>query len=319
MALWETYSGARIGVLTGHTSRVWDVAASRNGGMLASASGDGTVRLWNRGGGDGSAAGPVSCGSPRETEGVHGHAETVGDVPSGDPGRGGMFYFKSALLGHRGDVYAVQLHPNGRHLVTAGYDKTVRLFDVETNQEIRSFRGHNSSVATIAFKPNSNVVFTGSKDSTIKCWDMTSGRCTKTFSSHLGEVTSVDVNSAGTSMLSSSKDNSNRLWDLRLGKPLRRFKGHQNTSKNFIRSAFGPNESLVVGGSEDGLLYIWDVDTSCVVQTLGPCSGAVYTAKWNPYQSLLASCGHDGIVRTWWYDDNPLARSRSPSGGTSVV
>lgn len=319
VALWETYSGARIGVLTGHTSRVWDVAASRNGGMLASASGDGTVRLWNRGGGDGSAAGPVSCGSPRETEGVHGHAETVGDVPSGDPGRGGMFYFKSALLGHRGDVYAVQLHPNGRHLVTAGYDKTVRLFDVETNQEIRSFRGHNSSVATIAFKPNSNVVFTGSKDSTIKCWDMTSGRCTKTFSSHLGEVTSVDVNSAGTSMLSSSKDNSNRLWDLRLGKPLRRFKGHQNTSKNFIRSAFGPNESLVVGGSEDGLLYIWDVDTSCVVQTLGPCSGAVYTAKWNPYQSLLASCGHDGIVRTWWYDDNPLARSRSPSGGTSVV
>lgn len=123
VALWETYSGARIGVLTGHTSRVWDVAASRNGGMLASASGDGTVRLWNRGGGDGSAAGPVSCGSPRETEGVHGHAETVGDVPSGDPGRGGMFYFKSALLGHRGDVYAVQLHPNGRHLVTAGYDK----------------------------------------------------------------------------------------------------------------------------------------------------------------------------------------------------
>lgn len=167
--------------------------------------------------------------------------------------------------------------------------QTVRLFDVETNQEIRSFRGHNSSVATIAFKPNSNVVFTGSKDSTIKCWDMTSGRCTKTFSSHLGEVrtaaargglrasalycgsalvmcvleggcltrlsccllpllfvlmqvTSVDVNSAGTSMLSSSKDNSNRLWDLRLGKPLHRFKGHQNTSKNFIRSAFGPNE-----------------------------------------------------------------------------
>lgn len=64
----------------------------------------------------------------------------------------------------------------------------MRLFDVETNQEIRSFRGHNSSVATIAFKPNSNVVFTGSKDSTIKCWDVTSGRCTKTFSSHLGEV-----------------------------------------------------------------------------------------------------------------------------------
>lgn len=123
VALWETYSGARIGVLTGHTSRVWDVAASRNGGMLASASGDGTVRLWNRGGADGSPGGSVPCGSPREPEGVLGHAENVGDVSSGDTGRGGMFFFKSALLGHRGDVYAVQLHPNGRHIVTAGYDK----------------------------------------------------------------------------------------------------------------------------------------------------------------------------------------------------
>lgn len=126
VALWETYSGARIGELTGHTSRVWDVAASRNGGMLASASGDGTVRLWNRGGGDGPTGGSVACGSSREPEGAFGHAEKVGDVPSGDAGRGGMFYFKSALLGHRGDVYAVQLHPNGRHVVTAGYDKVSR-------------------------------------------------------------------------------------------------------------------------------------------------------------------------------------------------
>lgn len=86
---------------------------------------------------------------------------------------------------------------------------------------------------------------------------------------------------------------------------------------------WSPPRSLVIGGSEDGLLYIWDVDTSCVVQTLGPCSGAVYSAQWNPYQSLLASCGHDGIVRTWCYDDNPARfsapRSHSPGWGGGVA
>jgi len=126
VALWETDSGSRVGVLTGHTSRVWDVAASRTGALLASASGDGTVRLWTRGGGGEGVKGGVGGGSgSRDSDGglLHGHAEIVGDAPLGDPSRGSMFAFKAALTGHRGDVYSVELHPNGRHLVTAGYDK----------------------------------------------------------------------------------------------------------------------------------------------------------------------------------------------------
>lgn len=58
----------------------------------------------------------------------------------------------------------------------------------------------------------------------------------------------------------------------------------------------------MVGGSEDGFVYIWDIETSNLVQKLGPCVGPVYSAQWNNRQSLLASCGHDGIVRTWWFD-----------------
>ena len=126
VALWGTDSGSRVGVLTGHTSRVWDVAASRTGALLASASGDGTVRLWTRGGAGEGVKGGVGGGSgSRESDGglLHGHAEIVGDTPLGDPSRGSMFAFKAALTGHRGDVYSVELHPNGRHLVTAGYDK----------------------------------------------------------------------------------------------------------------------------------------------------------------------------------------------------
>lgn len=125
-------------------------------------------------------------------------------------------------------------------------------------------------------------------------------------------------------------------------RPLQRFKGHQNTSKNFIRSSFA-HTSLLVGGSEDGLIYMWDQESSEVLQTLaghgldarpgrsnrfGPSSqhngglggmdrggagtsvGGVgggacvaYGAVWNRAQSLLASCGDDGTVKTWVWDD----------------
>lgn len=103
-------------------------------------------------------------------------------------------------------------------------------------------------------------------------------------------------------LLSSSKDNSNRLWDMRSNKPVRKFKGHQNTSKNFIRSAFGPREAQIIGGSEDGFVYVWDINSSEVVSRLGPVKGPVYSAQWNARQTILASCSHDYEASCWYYD-----------------
>mmetsp|Transcript_1074 Transcript_1074/g.1467 ORF Transcript_1074/g.1467 Transcript_1074/m.1467 type:complete len:217 (+) Transcript_1074:615-1265(+) len=195
-------------------------------------------------------------------------------------------------------------HPDQNHIVTAGYDKTVRIFDVRTGGLKKTFAGHNSSIAKAVTNPHGNMIVTGSKDGTIKFWDIVSGLCIKTVSSHLGEVTSVQINSSGTQLLSASKDNSNKLWDLRTGRSLKRFKGHQNTSKNYIRACFGPNESLIISGSEDGNIYIWDVHTTELLQKLKGHKSIAYSAAWSQQQSLLASCSEDCTVKTWWYDSS---------------
>jgi WD40 repeat protein len=134
-----------------------------------------------------------------------------------------------------------------------------------------------------------------------------------------GEVSSVEMNAAGTLLLSSSKDNSHRLWDVRMMRPHLRLtlKGHQNTTKNFGRASFGPThsvgadvagssggrEGLVVGGSEDGLVYLWDLGTGKLLSRLRGHSDVVYHAKWNEHKSLLATCSDDGTAMTWWYDE----------------
>lgn len=169
-----------------------------------------------------------------------------GSGNSGDPGFGRSTF---SAMGHGGDVYSVRWHPGGSHIVTGGYDKIVRLFDVTTEQIIKTFTGHQLSVSKVIFNPLGNLIISGSKDSTIKFWDIVSGVCIKTITSHLGEVTNVEVNSNGTLLLSSSKDNSNRLWDIRMLRPIRKFRGHQNTSKNFVRAGFA-GDSIIVGGSE---------------------------------------------------------------------
>ena len=81
-----------------------------------------------------------------------------------------------------------------------------------------------------------------------------------------------------------------------------RFKGHQNTYKNLIRASFGPKQAVIVGGSEDGYVYIWDIETGYVLQKLGGHQGTVYQAVWNPKQGLIASCSDDKSIGTWWYD-----------------
>ncbi|KAG5461591.1 MAG: WD40-repeat-containing domain protein [Olpidium bornovanus] len=282
LRIWDTETAAPVDVLHGHTSRIWDVASDRSGSMVASASGDGTVKvrdilsvgfvvflccqIWN-------LKEKNSCGF--------------------------------TLACHDSDVYTVQYHPGEIHVVTGGYDKTVRLLDINTGQVIKSFTGHQLSVSKCIFNPLGNLIISGSKDSTIKFWDIVSGLCIRTITSHLGEVTSVEMSADGSKLLSSSKDNSNRLWDVRTTRPIRRLKGHQNTSRNFVRSGFAGK--MVVGGSEDGIVYLWDQVTGEILQRLRGHRGIVYNAAWSAKQSLFVSCSDDRTVKTWWYDaDMPL-------------
>ncbi|KAE8225292.1 hypothetical protein CF319_g1947 [Tilletia indica] len=226
--LWDTATGSCQAVLEGHGSRVWEVDSTRSGSMVASASGDGTVRVW--------------------------------DVQS-----------KQALTTLQGDMvgdaYTCTFHSDERHVLAGGYDKLVRLFDINTGTVVKTFTGHQLGVSSAVFSPMGNLIVTGSKDTMVRFWDVVSGLCIGTLHEHLGEVTSVTLNSSGMHLLTSSKDNSNRLWDMRMLRPLQRFKGHQNTAKNFVRASFA-HTSLLVGGSEDGKIYMWDEESSEVLQTL---------------------------------------------------
>lgn len=264
--IWKTSDGTCGAVLQGHSSRVWDLSSSRDGAHLASASADGTVRLW--------------------------------DVRSHRPSSIATYALDQS------DIYTVSHHPLQRHLVTGGYDKLVRLVDIGTGEVLKALAGHRAPVCSTIFNPYGNLVISSSKDHTVRFWDMTSGICVNSIGAHqhLGEITSIAISSNGQQLLTCCKDNSNRLWDLRMLTCKKRFKGHQNTSKNFIRAGFGA-KTTVVGGSEDGIVYIWDTEKGQVLQKLRGHDGIVYETAWNTNQAVLASCSEDRTVRLWSYDE----------------
>ena len=279
LRLWSAHDGSCLAILDGHAARIWQLAVSHLSPLVASAAADGTVRLWRvgdvGGGGGGGAA---------DEPGVS-HAAT--------------------LTGHSGDVYSVGFSPTAEQIVTAGYDRTLRLYDAAVGAEQRLLAGHELPAREAVFNATGNLVVSGGKDSTVRFWDVRSALCVRKLGHGSGEVTSVQLSQCGTALLASSKDNSIRLWDVRAARPLRAFKGHQNTSKNFVRARFGPARDLVLSGSEDGSVCLWNLNSAKLLHKLRGHTDVAYDAAWSDSSGLLASCSHDGTVRTWLYD--PLA------------
>jgi WD40 repeat protein len=232
--LWDVDSGRQLGrPLSGHTGGIFDVAFSRDGDTLASASlDDGTIRLWDarthRGLGrplTGQSATAVAFSPDERMLASAGYESESAedsirlwdldtrtqapDLPSGQTG-----------LGHD-----VAFSPSGR-ILASGDDKMIRLFDLRTHRQLgRPLTGHTDAVAVVAFSPNGRLLASAGDD-TIRLWDVRGHRqLGSPLTGHADAVFDVGFSPDGRTLASVGDQSEIRLWDVRahrqLGRPLR--------------------------------------------------------------------------------------------------
>ena len=96
--------------------------------------------------------------------------------------------------------------PDGRRAVSASADRTLRLWDLESGQTIRTLQGHTGLVSAVAVTPDGRRAVSGSADRTLRLWDLETGQTIRTLKGHTGTVIAVAVTPDGRRAVSASDD-----------------------------------------------------------------------------------------------------------------
>ncbi len=121
------------------------------------------------------------------------------------------------LKGHpNGRITSVCFSPVGKRVASSGQDKTVRVWDAATGQELLTLR-HIDDVYSVAFSPDGRRLASGSGDKTVKVWDAATGQLLVSLSGHASSVKTVCFSPDGKRLASSSHDKTVKLWDIATG------------------------------------------------------------------------------------------------------
>ena len=234
MKLWEVSTGREIRAFTDPAEHVWSVAFSPDGNYALSGGWNGKLKLWE-----------VSTG--REIRTFKGHESTVQSVAFSPDG-------KYILSGVSLQVWS-----------PSGPKNLVKLWEVVTGREVRSFKEHKAGARAVAFSPDGRHVFFGATlDGTITMAETETGREIRTFEGHTSSIYSLAFSPDGQYVLSGSADQTLKLWEVATGREIRAFEGHSN---EVYSAVFSPDGKYILSGSADQSLKMWDASTGKLLFT----------------------------------------------------
>jgi COMPASS component SWD3 len=224
--------------------------------LCASASADGTVKIWDVAAGATEVGDDLMPGSSTIRA-----SNSVGGGSSSSGAKHVQMNPLESMVGHSRGINEVCWSNSGDPFVaTASDDKTSRLWDAQTGDALVEFRGHDNFVFCCEFNASSNLLATGSFDETVKLWDVRSGECVSTLPAHSDPVTAVSFNRDGTCVVSASHDGLIRIWDVCTGECLKTIVAEGNPPVSHV--TYSPNGKFVLAGTLDGALRLWPLSAS---------------------------------------------------------
>ncbi|MFK8851679.1 hypothetical protein [Streptomyces sp. Ac-502] len=263
--------------------------------------------------------------------------------------RGGLLsayarFYANQFTSHSLPVSSTAFSRDGRTLVTASIDHSVKLWDTRSHRLLATLTGHTDLVNTVAFSPDGYTLASAGNDRSVKLWDTRSHRLLATLTGHTNTVEDVAFSPDGQELASAASDRTVRLWNVRTHRERAALTGHTDAVMRLAYSpdgrtlasadmgrttrlwntsthkplaelagdtgavnavAFAPNGRTLATGSTDHRIKLWDVRSRRLFATLTGHSDEIQEVAFSPDGRTLASASLDGTVRLW----RPRART----------
>lgn len=199
------------------------------------------------------------------------------------------------LRNHTGPIYDIEMVKKYNLLVTASFDRTIYVCNLQNYTKHDIFRGHTYPVYSISSSSNGAYLVSGSYDATIRLWSLQKSRTLRVYAGHKQEITHLDFHPNSAYFASCSADKAVRMWTVSDPMPVRLFYGSEGP---IYCVKFSPNGRLIACGGEDKL-RVWDLLSSKQLIEVKCGKEPVTEICWSADQNTLVTGSIGGIVRKW--------------------
>ena len=291
--------------LLGHSDRIYSIAISSNGKLMATGATDNTVRLWHN-----SQRG-WQPGKILKHDGWVVDVAISADnqtIASASRDRTVKLWNQSGqlldTLKHDRSVTSVVIATNNR-IVTGSEDGTIKIW--QRGKVTQTLTGHTAAVETIAIAANTQIV-TGSEDGTIKIWQQ---GAIQTLTGHSAGVRAIAIATDG-KIVSASRDKTLKIWDSN-GREIATLRGH---TAPVYSVAINPLNGRIVSASADKTLKIWN-SNGTEIDALKGHNNRVWDVAYTP-QGTIASVSWDKTIR-FWQPNNNLIKTLSSHQDVAIA